>query len=171
MGFEFLLIAMIDGQAPLVLDQYDGPTAWQCMRDAEKLHQYLSAGYVKQPSDAGSSSEITKRYISEYQEKYGELDGYSEKIFELNTPEAEDFLINMRVQKSPEIIALNMRNMPREQADLLLYAASSYVMFADALEADDDHKMFQEILDSGELDKSSMFSGNELSYRCLPSVE
>ena len=64
-----------------------------------------------------------------------------------------------------------MRNMPREQADLLLYAASSYVMFADALEADDDHKMFQEILVSGELDKSSMFSGNELSYRCLPSVE
>ena len=168
---EFLLIAIIDGQTPMIVGRYDGPTAMNCMKDASKLNEYVSAGYMEVSDDARFNIEKTREQVEKYQSQFGKLEGFSEKVFDLNTKEANDFTVSMKEQMQPVTIAMNMRDLPREQADLLMYIAVHYTSFVEWVAKDEKHSLFQDFINSKLLDEATMYTRNELNYRCLPTVK
>ena len=171
MVIEFLLIAIINGQTPIIVGQYDGPTALNCMSDASKLNEYVTAGYMTVSNDTSYRIERTKELVEKYQSQFGELEGYSEKVFDLTTEEATKFILLMKEQMEGVTVATNMRDLPLKQSELLLYISGSYNLYVEGVVRDDEHSLFQDFINEKLLDDATMYTRTELNYRCLPAVK
>lgn len=140
------------------------------MSDASTLNDYVAAGYMTVSYDA-SYPERTKELVEAYQSQFGELEGYSEKVFDLTTEEASKFILLMKEQQKGLTVAKNMSELPEEQSELLLYISANYTLYVEGVDRDDEHSLFQDFINEKLLDEATMYTRTELNYRCLPAVK
>ena len=68
MAFEFIFLALIEGQASVEVSRYEDATAYYCLQDATKLNSYIRNQYVK-VEDLSSVKEMFLDRVSDYEKK------------------------------------------------------------------------------------------------------
>ena len=94
MAFEFILLALIEGQASVEVSKHEDATAFYCLQDATKLNSYIRNQYVKM-EDLSSVKEMFFNRVSDYEKKYGPFPSFTEETLNFGTPEAEAFYQEM----------------------------------------------------------------------------
>jgi len=94
MAFEFILLALIEGQASVEVSKHEDATAFYCLQDATKLNSYIRNQYVKM-EDLSSVKEMFFNRVSDYEKKYGPFPSSTEETLNFGTPEAEAFYQEM----------------------------------------------------------------------------
>lgn len=167
MAFEFILLALIEGQASVEVSKYEDATAFYCLQDATKLNSYIRNQYVK-VEDLSSVKEMFLNRVSDYEKKYGPFPSFTEETLNFGTPEAEAFYQEMSSLTYP--MGELPENMSVQQKMDFSITARIYLTITDRNEENAEHMLFKEMLNSDEdIDLSTMLSSDQVRYVCLPT--
>ena len=168
MAFEFIFLALIEGQASVEVSRYEDATAYYCLQDATKLNSYIRNQYVK-VEDLSSVKEMFLNRVSDYEKKYGPFPSFTEGALNFGTPEAEAFYEEMSSSTYPMAEQLPENMSVQQQIDFSL-TAQIYLAITDRNEENAEHMLFKEMLSSDEdIDLSTMLSSDQVRYVCLPT--
>ena len=168
MAFEFIFLALIEGQASVEVSRYEDATAYYCLQDATKLNSYIRNQYVK-VEDLSSVKEMFLNRVSDYEKKYGPFPSFTKGALNLRTPEAEAFYQEMSSSTYPMAEQLPENMSVQQKMDFSL-TARIYLTITDRNEENAEHMLFKEMLSRDEdIDLSTMLSSDQVRYVCLPT--
>ena len=168
MTFEFILLALFQNQMPVEISRYEDNTPLFCLEDASKLNEYVDSNYVLKNNLTSAKNYFIEK-LNEYETKYGPFPDYAPEALDLSTNVAAKFYSDVSVALKPVQSIEPIGTMSSEQSMLFYSVAYSYKSYSDKSDENEQHQIFQEILDSNELeDKTTMLTKQEVRYVCLP---
>ena len=168
MTFEFVLIALIDGQLPLELKRYEDASPLFCLEDASDANKYISNGYFIQ-HDIDKIKNIFMKNLAEYEAIYGRFLSYTPDALDLTTEASQDFYSDVYFAIQPSQSMERLDTMDMEQSLAFGRVAYSYERYVDANDENESNQIFKDILDNNELeDTSTMLKRDQVTYVCLP---
>ena len=169
MVFEFILLALIEGQSPVELSRYTDSTPLYCLEKAADLNKQVRNDYVLKYDLANIRTRFLQE-LSDYQNKYGDFPHYFEKTLDLTSLESDYFYSMMSDMTKPAGAIKLQDEMSSEQNIAFLTTAVTYIALVDAAKANHENEQFEEVLKNNELgDRSSMLLSNQVRYVCLPA--